>query len=317
MNPLHSLASWLSTSGPTAAIEIAADRVSAVQVGAGRQTIDVVGHATELLPQGVVQPAVTASNVIDRAAVAAAVRAVLDRLPRRPVRVGLVVPDSAAKVSLVRFENAPTRDADLEPMIRWQIRKAVPFPLDEARVSYSPGTRLDGGGREYLVAVMRRDIVQDYEGLCTDAELQPGVVDLATFSLVNAALTGRPVDQGEDWLLVHVAAGYHSIGIVRDGALVFFRNRVATGAGDLSNLVHQTAMYYEDRLGGDGIVRVLLASSDGAATDHLTRTLVERLGAPVGTVSANAGVRDAVSETALTAVAAPIGLLLRAPTLAA
>ncbi len=57
-----------------------------------------------------------------------------------------------------------------------------------------------------------------------------------------------------DWLLVNVAADYTSIAILRGPHLIFFRNRAADTEGTLADLVHQTAMYYEDRLNGAGFV---------------------------------------------------------------
>ena len=47
--------------------------------------------------------------------------------------------------------------------------------------------------------------------------------------------------------------------ILRGEQLVFFRNRAADGEGGLADMVHQTAMYYEDRLSGAGFGRVVLA----------------------------------------------------------
>ena len=55
-------------------------------------------------------PSLTAANIHDRAAVVAALDRVLERVGR-PRRIGLVVPDSVAKVSLVRFEQVPARAA--------------------------------------------------------------------------------------------------------------------------------------------------------------------------------------------------------------
>ena len=57
----------------------------------------------------------------------------------RPRRIGLVVPDLVAKVSLVRFEKVPPRAADLDQLVRWQVRKTAPFPIEEAQVSSCAG----------------------------------------------------------------------------------------------------------------------------------------------------------------------------------
>ena len=148
----------------------------------------LAAHATEPLPPGAVSPGVASSNIIDRAVVTEAVRAVLGRLPRRTSRVGLVIPDGAAKVSLLPFETVPGRVADLDELIRWRMRKAVPFRVEDAQLAHTPGTTLPGGGREFIVVMMRRDIVEEYEAVCVDAGVQPGLVDLTSFNLINATL---------------------------------------------------------------------------------------------------------------------------------
>ena len=115
MMPVRRWATWLSTPGPTTAIEIAADRVSAVTVGAGRKGLAVAGHATEPLPSQAITPAVASSNLVDRGAVLRALSSVVKALPSRPVRVGLVVPDSAAKVSIVSIWFKPVEAGMASP----------------------------------------------------------------------------------------------------------------------------------------------------------------------------------------------------------
>ena len=308
------LRALLTTPGPSVGLEIAADRVTAVAVSWSKQRPVVAAYASEALPSGAVVPAVTAVNVVDRTAVTDAIRRVFERLPRRPSRVAVIVPDNVAKVSLVRFEKVPTRAADLDDLIRWQVRKAAPFRLEDAQVSSTPGAATPDGGREFVVALMRRDVVEEYEQVCGAAGGHAGVVDLASFNLINMALASAGSEQG-DWLLVHVAPGYSTLAIVRGQDLIFFRNRPAEGDGNLANLVHQTAMYYEDRLGGGGFSRALLAGQatldDGDGSNEiLRRTLEDRLGArvePLDTsiVTPGAGGADPA------ALAAPIGLLLR------
>src|SRR6185437_7700154 len=222
----------------------------------------------EPLAAGVVTPALNATNVHDAHALAAAVRSAFDKLGSRPRRVALVIPDSAAKVSLLRFEKVPALE-DLDQLIRWQVRKAAPFKPEDAQVSWVPAAPIPEGGREYLVTLARRDIVESYMRACTDAGADPGVVDLASLNLINAALAGGPARSGlqpnsGDWLIVHVAPDYATMAIVRDGELIFFRTRQLEGDADLADLVHQTTMYHEERLGGGRLARVIVGGAGGA-----------------------------------------------------
>src|SRR6185369_9265407 len=118
-------------------------------------------HATERLSTGVVTPALNAVNVHDARALAAATRSVFDKLGGRPRRVALVIPDTSARLSLLRFEKVPAA-ADLDQLIRWQVRKAAPFKPEDAEISWVPAAPLPGGGREYLVTLGRRDIIESY-----------------------------------------------------------------------------------------------------------------------------------------------------------
>jgi Tfp pilus assembly PilM family ATPase len=307
-----------SAAPPGVAVELAARHVSAASLETRGGRPAIAAHAAEPLPEGALVPGLVALNIRDRASVAAALGRVLERVGR-PRRVGLIVPDPAAKVSLVRFEHVPARAQDLDQIVRWQVRKAAPFPLEDAQISFVPGVRA-ADGQEFIVTLARRDIIQEYEGLCADAGAHAGLVDICTFNVINAALSGSDAPSA-DWLLVNVAPDYASIAILRGGDLLFFRSRVADTEGTLADLVHQTAMYYEDRLKGAGLSRVLLSgtSASGSAlaadVEQARRSLQDRLGTAVETVDPRAAVtltdRIVAAPAFLDTITPVVGLLLR------
>jgi type IV pilus assembly protein PilM len=311
---MSSLFSLTDAPTPDVAIEIAAARVSAARLDErGGQPV-IAAHGLELLPPGAVSPSLTAVNVHDRASVMTAINRVLEKIGR-PRRIALVVPDAVAKVSLIRFETVPARSADLDQLVRWQVRKTAPFPIEEAQVSYVRGLQM-ADGHDFVVALARRSVIEEYEGLCAEAGAHAGVVDLATFNVINAVLAGAgaAVPPGEDWLLVNVAADAASIAILRSGHIIFFRSRLSDAEGSLGDLVHQTGMYYEDRLKGAGFARVLVAGSPEAA-DGVRRALQGRTAAAVDSVDPRtaAGLADRISASpALLDALAPLaGVLLR------
>ena len=310
------LRALLATPAPSAAVAIAADHVSAVQVTGGGAKPALAGYARAALPEGSVTPSVTSQNIQDPAAVAQAVRETLGQLPRRPTRVALVVPDGAAKVSLVHFDAPPARAADIDELVRWQARKGVPFSLNEAQVAWMPGAQNTDGGRAFVVVLARRSVVTEYEAACEAASAHAGIVDLASFSLINAALAHGIGPVGGDWLLVHAAGRAGSIALVRDGRLCFFRHMTGD-AGRLDDLVHQTAMYYQDHLEGNGIVRAAVVGDEGAEHPVAARLVdvpVERLTDRMIDLLAD---RGAGGLATLDMLAAPIGILLRDRTTAA
>jgi type IV pilus assembly protein PilM len=281
------LPSILTTPAPAIALEIGSRQVSALAVTRHGTATVISAHAVETIPAGAVTPSLVGQNVSDRAALGRAVAQALGRLGTRPRRIALVLPDAIAKVSLVRLDAVPPGARDLDQLIRWHVRKSAPFPIEDAQVTYSPGAGWPDGAREFIVALARRDVVREYESVCEEAGAYAGMVDLSAFSLVNAVLASVRAVQG-DWLLVHVTAGSGTIVILRDGDLIFYRNRAEGGDDSLPDLVHQTAMYYEDRLEGRGFARVLItASGDGTPAegfDEMRRQVDARLGVKTETV---------------------------------
>ena len=308
---------WLASPPPSAAVEISSRHVAAVAVADQGGGLVVSAYGAEPLPEGAVEPGLNAVNVHDAAALTGAIRAALDKISPRPRRIALVLPDIVAKVSLIRFEKVPAKVQDLDQLIRWQVRKAAPFRIEDAQVAWVPGVALDGGGREFVVTVVRKDVVAAYERACAAAGAHAGVVDLASFNLMNTAWATAPAVPG-DWLLVHVGAEYATLAVVRGGDLVFFRNRGAAGPAELADLVHQTAMYHEDRLGGGGFTRVVMA---GAAlrgpeqAEWIRRSLEERLGSKIESLDfrTTVPIRDRISvgPELLDALAPALGVLLR------
>ena len=309
---------WLSSPPPLVCVEFAARGLTVVAVSSGGRSAAVTGHTVEPFPAGALVPGLNATNVHDQVAVTAALKRAFERLGVRPRRVGVVLPDSVARVSLVRFDNVPQRAQDLEQMVHWQVRKAAPFRIEDSRIAFTPGARLPEGGREYVVTMARRDVVGEYEQVCQAAGAHAGLVDLATFNLINVVLVSTRASIEGDWLLVHCTPEYSTLAIIRGTDLIFFRSRPNEGDAGLADLVHQTAMYHEDRLGGGGIPRVMLAGVAAAGVDRaeqLRRGLQERIGVPVESVDPRgaATLRDRIgaSQELLDLLASPLGLLLR------
>jgi len=323
-----SLRALFQTPPPDVAIEIDHAHVAAARlVWRGNQAV-VAAHAHEALPAGAVVPALASLNMPDVPAVARVVARVLAELGVKPSRAALVVPDTVAKVSLLKLETVPAKAADLNEIVRWQVRKTAPFPIEQAVVSVSPGVAAADGSREMVVSLARADVIQQYEQACLMAGAETGLVDLATFSVLNGILavpagdasagsgSPRAASRG-DWLLVHVTDTYLTLAVMRDEALLFFRHRGEEAEGTLADLIHQTAMYYEDRLHGAGFARVLIAGATRlpGGADTVRRGLEERLRIGVESVDprqAAALVDRIVASPELLDVLAPlVGLLLR------
>jgi hypothetical protein len=134
--------------------------------------------------------------------------------------------------------------------------------------------------------------------------------------VINSVLAGPSVPAG-DWLLVHTTPTYSTVAVLRGADVILFRNRAEETEGSLADVVHQTAMYYEDRLKGQGFTRVLLAGATAmpGGPDALRRTLEERLKVAVEGVDPRSAAalidRIGASAALLDALAPLVGILMR------
>src|SRR5687768_1033788 len=308
---------FFTTAPPDVAVEIDRAHVAAARLAIRGGQAVITAHASETLAPGAVVPALLALNMPDVPAVAGAIRQTLSGLGgSKPTRVSLVLPDTIAKVSLLRLERVPAKTADLHEIVKWQVRKTAPFPMEQAVLSVSPGALSADGASEFVVTIARHDVVHQYEQACAMAGVHAGLIDLSTFSVIHGILGSASPPAG-DWLLVHVTDTYLSRAVIRDTSLLFFRNRSEEAEGTLADLIHQTAMYYEDRLHGAGFARVIIAGAERMAggAESVRRELEQRLRMSVEPVDPRAAAalhdRIGASPELLDMLALRVGMLLR------
>jgi hypothetical protein len=131
------------------------------------------------------------------------------------------------------------------------------------------------------------------------------------------AVIGGAAAPASDWLLVAMAPEGTTLAIGRGPDLMFYRHRATVEEETMSALVHQTAMYHEDRLGGSRFARIWLCggaySAGGAA--RVSAEISAKLDVPVEAVDfrKSATLRSQIDVTpdVLDALAASVGVLLR------
>jgi hypothetical protein len=225
----------------------------------------------------------------------------------RPGRVSLVLPDNLAKVSLITLPERPSSHRQLDELVRSKMRRAVPFRLEDAAISYQV---LPGEGRQVAVLVLLtpRQLVDRFEQSLASLGARVGLIDIATPNLINLCRQRLEAGSraGKDMALLNCASNYFSLVIVRDGRLIFFRCKTLSPSGEAASggngfLVREVASslsYYREKLDGQGIgsviVRGLDISVDEIATKlrELDLAEVESVGASVNVELASGGRLD-------------------------
>jgi type IV pilus assembly protein PilM len=203
---------------PRLAVEVRAEGVVAARAEDAAALMTAVMRAD--LAVGAVVPGLRGGNVLDRVGVVGAIRRVLDSVGagERSRDVTLVVPDAAVRVLLLDFDQLPSKMAEALPVVRFRLKKLLPFDADDAVVSYQVMSSGKDGVRVVAVA-MPREVLAEYEGLVTEAGYLPGAVRPSTL----AALAG--LDEAEvPALVVNAGPGAVTTAIVRAGILLLHRS---------------------------------------------------------------------------------------------
>ena len=251
----------LDPAHPVAAVEIRSRSIGVVRLAREGRRLSLAAAASLDLPEGVVRLSMTQSNVADAAAFRDTLRAALERAGALHVgRIALVLPDPVARLALLPgSEVAAKRRKQSEELIRFRLRKALPFDVRDARVAFAGGgTR---AADSVLVAAVFRPVLEGYEEACRAVGLQPGLVELSGLALLNAAFGALPP---ADRLLINWDEGYVTLLLARGEWPILVRTlagEAATSPDEVAREVGNTLIYYRERLGGTSLAQAVVRSA--------------------------------------------------------
>lgn len=256
---------------PPVALEIGHSEIVLVRLKRrGRGKPELVAHRSAPMPEGARPTSIFRPTLGSTAEIVKSVQGLFEATATKPGRVSIVMPDNLAKVSIVSLPEAPASRKQLDEIVRFKLRRAIPFRLEEARITYQalPGA---GQGVDILVVVMRRFAVEQYEGILTSAGARPGLVDLSTPNLLNLARGRVAAMNGDgDVAVLNCAVGYFTLVIQRNGRVIFFRSKSlpddidpdADGAGGiLGREISHSLAYYREKLAGENLERAIVRSA--------------------------------------------------------
>src|SRR5580692_4930715 len=177
-----------NTAKPKLACEISADRVLAGRVidnGSGLEAC----AARELAPGSVV-PDLVENNLRQRSVVRSGIEEALGSVAGRSKDVIAIVPDAAVRVMLVEFDTLPSDHDEALAVVRFRLKKSLPFDVDKAKVSYH-AQKVNNEVR-VVAAVAMTSVIEDYEAAFREAGFDPGVVVPSTLAALGAADAKKP-----------------------------------------------------------------------------------------------------------------------------
>jgi type IV pilus assembly protein PilM len=259
-----------ATHKPRVACELTPERVIAARAAAG--AVDVVFART--LPPGSLAPGLGSANVANSGALREAISDALAAVGSHSREVIAVLPDAAVRIVLLDFEELPERRQDADSVVRFRLKKSLPFDAEQAALSYdvirSSGSPPPASGNgapsvaiKVVAAVAPSAVLEEYEALFRDAGYSPGVV----LPSMLAAL--GPVDAAEPTLVLKVDVNTTSVAIVQSNDLLLYRtlenaHGARLDASVLADDIYPSLVFFQDNYGMK-VERILLGGLASAA----------------------------------------------------
>ena len=122
-----------------------------------------------------------------------------------------------------------TRD-ELDEQIRWEAEQYIPFDVNEVNLDFqileSNGT---DGQMDVLLVAAKKDLIDDYVQVISEAGLTPAAIDVAAFAVENAYEANYGSHPGDVVALVNIGAQVVNINITADGVPLFTRDITTAG----------------------------------------------------------------------------------------
>ena len=278
---------------PRLACEVTTNNLIAARAKSDGSAIDV--HTVRHLGNNVVRPSLSAGNVTNGSALAETIAGALSTVAGRKRDVVAVIPDAAVRVLLLDFDTLPEKAAEAKPIIRFRLRKSVPFDADLAALSFQIYRKANG--IKVLAALTPREVLQEYETAFQSAGYEPGYVLPSTLAALNGVDAERPT------LLVKSDGNFISVGIADQNEVIFYRmldvvpGRTGTTIADE---VYPSIVFFEDNYSAK-IERILLSSFSDV--EELRRALHEQTGIQPGTLDPGISGSESLSGDGLPASA--------------
>ncbi len=275
------------------ACEISSSHIAGARWSRGGAMLE--DFAVESLPPAAVIPSAVESNIANSSAVRSAVAKVVSTLKAGVQDVALLVPDPVIRVFVHHFDDFPRSASEAVPMLRWKLKKSVPFESDETLVSYMRQPSR-GDGVNIVTGLARQRIVREYEALVEAAGMLAGVV--LSSSLAAVAL----LDDEQPTLMVRLSGNTLTTAIVREGVLCGYRCTDLPGDPEtlspevLLEEVYPVAAYYQDTW-HEGIQAVRLAGL-GRRLDQFVPPLEKELQCSVGSLLGAAEMEGRIRQDA-------------------
>lgn len=237
---------------PSIGLDIGSSQIKLMELDhdarSGRYRLVNFGMA-KLPPEAIVDGAVMNTNVI--------VDAIRELIQQHRVKTKHVVASVSGNAVIIKRVSLPHMTIDeLEESIQWEAEQYIPFDINDVNIDVQilEGASEDPNQMDVLLVAARKELVNEYQSLISQAGLKPVVVDVDAFAVANTFELNYDVPE-DTIALINIGASNVNIHILRAGVSAFTRD-VGMGGRQFTEEIQRTLnISYEEaeamKVGGD------------------------------------------------------------------
>jgi type IV pilus assembly protein PilM len=248
------------------AFEISEAGIAAARIGA-RAELEF-----QPLKSGTLAVSPLKENVVDPDDFAMAVRTLAGtQAARKRKDVALILPDFSARISVLDFDSFPSDIKEQGSLIRFRLKRSVPFDAESAAMSYWVQPAADKKV-DVVVVMAPLEIVARYEAPFRAAGMNPGLVTTSSIAALELA------EESGLSVMAKISGRVLTVLVREKGALKLTRclELPSSELEDVEAVLVPTFVYVEDNLGGRP--DKLMLCGFGARTDEAERRFQQELG---------------------------------------
>jgi type IV pilus assembly protein PilM len=215
-------------------LDIGSSAVKAVELKMSGRAYRVGAYAAESVPPD----SIVDGAIIDAVSVADAIRRVFERAGTRTRDVAASLSGNAVIVKKISLP--VMTEAELAESIRWEAEQYIPFDVQDVNLDHQILESGDAnkGAMDVLLVAAKKDKINDYSGVISQAGRQPAVIDVDAFAIQNAFEVNYDVEPGVVTVLMNIGASGVNINIVSGTSSVFTRD-ISTGGNAYTEAIQR------------------------------------------------------------------------------
>lgn len=206
------------------------------------------------LPPGTINASPLHDNVVLTEEFSAALSTlVTNGSSRRRRTAAVILPDHSARISVLEFDSFPDKEEDQDALVRFRLKKSVPFDIESAAVRFSRQHSLTSTKQEVVVAVTPLEVIARYEAPFRARGIQPGFVTISPLAALEL-VTSEGISA-----IAKINGNVLTIMVTQQASLKLIRTLELTShsVDDIAADLYPTFVYIEDRFNASA-ARLLL-----------------------------------------------------------